>query len=187
MRSISQGPKQVRKCSCLPVQTSKWYFHSPSSSISPTPRKLCLYVKKFFIYFLIVVQWLMIPISAGLCIYTHASRNTNSVLWPLLWLGRFHSWANRETGMLCNYFHLSNCPLWAHHSQASQLCLQINIRKRQDIHSRSSIGILEAQPNLYSAIIGEKVCMKIGDGSWCPTGREWTLATCGHRYAVWQK
>uniref|UniRef100_A0A2N9FLH0 Alpha-amylase n=1 Tax=Fagus sylvatica TaxID=28930 RepID=A0A2N9FLH0_FAGSY len=63
----------------------------------------------------------------------------------------------------------------------------MDIRKRQDIHSRSSIRILEAKPNLYSAIIGENLCMKIGDGSWCPTGREWTLAACGHGYAVWQK
>ncbi|KAJ6953390.1 hypothetical protein NC652_005177 [Populus alba x Populus x berolinensis] len=68
-----------------------------------------------------------------------------------------------------------------------QIVKLIDIRKHQDIHSRSSIKIFEAQPNLYSAIIGEKVCMKIGDGSWCPAGREWTLATCGHRYAVWQK
>uniref|UniRef100_A0A803MX32 Alpha-amylase n=1 Tax=Chenopodium quinoa TaxID=63459 RepID=A0A803MX32_CHEQI len=63
----------------------------------------------------------------------------------------------------------------------------INIRKQNDIHSRSSIRILEAQPNLYSAIIGEKLSMKIGDGSWCPAGREWKLATCGHRFAVWHK
>ncbi|KAJ6938275.1 hypothetical protein NC651_004860 [Populus alba x Populus x berolinensis] len=61
----------------------------------------------------------------------------------------------------------------------------IDIRKHQDIHSRSSIKIFEAQPNLYSAIIGEKVCMKIGDGSWCPavrSGRSQPVATdtpCG--------
>ncbi|KAG6644687.1 hypothetical protein CIPAW_08G070100 [Carya illinoinensis] len=70
------------------------------------------------------------------------------------------------------------------HDQITKL---MDVRKHQDIHSRSSITILEAQPNLYSAIIGEKVSMKIGDGSWCPAGREWTLTTCGHRYAVWQK
>ncbi|KAI3875817.1 hypothetical protein MKX03_023740 [Papaver bracteatum] len=63
----------------------------------------------------------------------------------------------------------------------------MSIRKSKGIHSRSSIKIGEAQPNLYSAFIGEKVCMKIGDGTWCPAGKEWTLATCGHRYAVWQK
>ncbi|XP_077231517.1 putative alpha-amylase 2 isoform X1 [Tasmannia lanceolata] len=63
----------------------------------------------------------------------------------------------------------------------------MDIRKRQDIHSRSSIKILEARSNLYSAIIDEKLCMKIGDGSWSPSGTEWTLATSGDRYAVWQK
>lgn len=65
--------------------------------------------------------------------------------------------------------------------------LQMDVRRQQDIRSRSSIKILEAQSNLYSAIIGDKVCMKIGDGSWCPAGKEWTLATSGHKYAVWHK
>ncbi|KAK8580052.1 hypothetical protein V6N12_070340 [Hibiscus sabdariffa] len=66
-----------------------------------------------------------------------------------------------------------------------QIVKLMNIRRRQDIHSRSSVRILESQNNLYSAMIGDKLCMKIGDGSWCPSGREWTLATSGHRYAVW--
>lgn len=68
-----------------------------------------------------------------------------------------------------------------------QIMKLMEIRKQQDIHSRSSVRIIEAQPNLYSAIVGEKLCMKIGDGSWCPAGREWTVATSGHRYAVWVK
>ncbi|CAA7403540.1 unnamed protein product [Spirodela intermedia] len=68
-----------------------------------------------------------------------------------------------------------------------QLVKLVDIRRSQGIHSRSMIKILEAQPNLYSAIIDEKVCMKIGDGSWSPSGSEWTLATSGHRYAVWHK
>ncbi|CAH9087024.1 unnamed protein product [Cuscuta europaea] len=63
----------------------------------------------------------------------------------------------------------------------------IEIRRNQGINSRSSIRILEAQPNLYAAIIDEKICMKIGDGSWCPAGPEWTLATSGCRYAIWHK
>lgn len=67
------------------------------------------------------------------------------------------------------------------------LLFQIDLRKKHNIHSRSSIRIIEAQTNLYSAIIGDKVIMKIGDGSWCPAGQEWKLATCGHRYAVWIK
>uniref|UniRef100_A0A7N0U341 Alpha-amylase n=1 Tax=Kalanchoe fedtschenkoi TaxID=63787 RepID=A0A7N0U341_KALFE len=68
-----------------------------------------------------------------------------------------------------------------------QIVKLINVRKQQDIHSRSCIRIVEAQSNLYAAVIGEKICMKIGDGSWCPSGREWMLATSGHKYAVWQK
>jgi len=73
------------------------------------------------------------------------------------------------------------------YSKVVELLAQIDVRKQQDIHSRSSIKILEAQPNLYSAIIGEKLSMKIGDGSWSPAGKEWKLATSGHRYAVWHK
>lgn len=68
-----------------------------------------------------------------------------------------------------------------------QIMKLMDIRRSQELHSRSSIRILEAQPNLYAAVIGEKICMKIGEGSWCPSGNEWTLATSGLRYAVWQK
>jgi len=63
----------------------------------------------------------------------------------------------------------------------------MQIRKCQDIHSRSSVKILEAKSDLYSAIIDEKLCMKIGDGSWCPSEPEWRLAASGDRYAVWHK
>lgn len=65
--------------------------------------------------------------------------------------------------------------------------MQVEIRKRLGITSRSPIRIVEAQANLYAAYIGPNLCMKIGDGSWCPAGMEWALATSGHRYAVWQK
>lgn len=72
----------------------------------------------------------------------------------------------------------------AYHDQIVKL---IEIRKRLGINSRSPIRIVVAQANLYAAYIGDNLCMKIGDGSWCPAGREWTLATSGHQYAVWQK
>ncbi|EAY93980.1 hypothetical protein OsI_15756 [Oryza sativa Indica Group] len=51
----------------------------------------------------------------------------------------------------------------------------MEIRKCQDIHSRSAVKILEASSDLYSAIVDDKLCMKIGDGSWCPSGPEWKL------------
>lgn len=65
--------------------------------------------------------------------------------------------------------------------------MQMDVRRSQGITSRSPIRILEAQPNLYAAVIGDKISMKIGEGSWCPSEKEWSLATSGHRYAVWQK
>lgn len=68
-----------------------------------------------------------------------------------------------------------------------QIVKLMDVRRRNDIHSRSTVRILEAQPNVYAAEIGEKVCMKIGDGSWCPNDQGWALATCGDNYAVWQK
>ncbi|GAA0152790.1 hypothetical protein Leryth_010649 [Lithospermum erythrorhizon] len=85
---------------------------------------------------------------------------------PTVFYDHFYEWGN------------------AMHDQIVKL---IDIRKSQDIHSRSSIRILEAQPNLYAATIGDKIAMKVGDGSWCPAGKEWSLSTSGHRYAVWKK
>lgn len=69
----------------------------------------------------------------------------------------------------------------------NQIIKLMNIRRSQDLHSRSSIKILEASAHVYAAMIEEKVCMKVGEGSWCPSGKEWKLATSGHRYAVWHK
>ncbi|CAL9154333.1 unnamed protein product [Musa hybrid cultivar] len=72
-------------------------------------------------------------------------------------------------------------------SYHNQIVRLMNIRCCQDINSRSKIEILEARSDLYAARIDNKVCMKIGDGSWCPSGQEWTLAASGNRYAVWHK
>jgi len=69
----------------------------------------------------------------------------------------------------------------------NQIIKLMNIRRTQDLHSRCAIEILEANSSVYAAMIGNKVCMKIGYGSWCPYGKEWQLATCGHNYAVWHK
>ncbi|MCO5610370.1 hypothetical protein L7F22_064606 [Adiantum nelumboides] len=67
------------------------------------------------------------------------------------------------------------------------ICTLITLRKQQDLHSRSSIRILEASNGLYAAIIDEKVCMKLGPGDWHPRLGEWDLVTSGHEYAVWAK
>ncbi|XP_066349399.1 probable alpha-amylase 2 isoform X1 [Miscanthus floridulus] len=80
-----------------------------------------------------------------------------------------------------DHFYDQGVPL---HDEIAKL---MQIRKCQDIHSRSSIKILEVRSDLYSAIIDDKLCMKIGDGSWCPGDPEWRLAVSGDRYAVWHK
>ncbi|KAL6506648.1 putative alpha-amylase 2 [Orobanche hederae] len=72
-------------------------------------------------------------------------------------------------------------------SMHDQIVKLIDIRRVQGINSRSSIKIMEAQPNLYAANIGDRISMKIGNGSWCPNGKEWELASSGYRYAVWKK
>jgi alpha-amylase len=78
-------------------------------------------------------------------------------------------------------------PKYAASSKFQFFFIQMQIRKCQDIHSRSSVKILEARPDLYSAIIDERLCMKIGEGSWCPSDPEWRLAASGDKYAVWHK
>ncbi|KVI05159.1 Alpha amylase [Cynara cardunculus var. scolymus] len=93
-------------------------------------------------------------------------------------------WPSRAVTFLDNHDTGSTQRHWPF---PSDHVMEIYVRKQQDITSRSSIRILEAQANLYAAIIGEKLCMKIGSGSWCPKGPEWKLAVHGHQYAVWHK
>lgn len=73
---------------------------------------------------------------------------------------------------------------WGLHDDIEEL---IAIRKAQGIHSGSTLDIKTAQWNVYAAEIDGKVAMKIGSGSWSPSGSGWTLATSGQDYAVWTK
>jgi len=70
------------------------------------------------------------------------------------------------------------------YSWSSQIKTLISIRKAQGIGQTSSVAIQSATSSVYAAIIDGKVAMKIGSGSWSPTG-SWTLATSGTNYAVW--
>ncbi len=77
-----------------------------------------------------------------------------------------------------------------HENQIRQL---IEIRKQYRIHSESKLHIAAAQQGLvYAAYIqGDRgeVAMKIGPGSWQPSGSKWQpgmdLITSGQDYAVW--
>ena len=61
----------------------------------------------------------------------------------------------------------------------------LRVRIEAGLDCRSPVKILRAD-HLYAAEVGERVCMKIGPGSWSPCPQEdWTIATFGHNYAVW--
>ena len=62
----------------------------------------------------------------------------------------------------------------------------IAVRKSNGLTSTSSLQIVEARNDLYAAIIGNKVAMKLGPASWSP-GSGWTLKVSGTDYAVWEK
>ncbi|KAG0612666.1 hypothetical protein M758_6G044000 [Ceratodon purpureus] len=68
-----------------------------------------------------------------------------------------------------------------------EILRMIKIRKRNDLHSRSRVEILEANNSVYAAMIDQKVCMKLGDGDWSPRLGDWELAISGQAYAIWQK
>ncbi|MEL6843495.1 MAG: glucan 1,4-alpha-maltotetraohydrolase domain-containing protein, partial [Bacteroidota bacterium] len=73
---------------------------------------------------------------------------------------------------------------WGLHDDIRDL---IQIRKNNGLHSESVLDIKTAQWNVYAAEIDGKVAMKIGSGSWSPSGSGWTLAASGNDYAVWEK
>eukprot|EP00210_Caulerpa_lentillifera_P006145 g5872.t1 len=72
----------------------------------------------------------------------------------------------------------------------------LQIRIRNGLHCRSKIKIYLAQDNVYSAVMDDKVAMKIGPGDWSPNhdqtlkattpGKHWEISSSGHNYAVWE-
>lgn len=70
---------------------------------------------------------------------------------------------------------------WGHHDAIKAL---IQIRKNNGINATSAVSVKESTATVYAAVIGGKVAMKIGPGSWSP-GSGWTLSASGTNYAVW--
>lgn len=58
-------------------------------------------------------------------------------------------------------------------------------RKEAGIHSESEVEIWQADENVYAAICGERVVVKLGDGDWSPEEDKFELKTSGEGYAVW--
>ncbi|KAF5449701.1 hypothetical protein F2P56_030118 [Juglans regia] len=69
----------------------------------------------------------------------------------------------------------------------SEIAALISVRNRNEIHCRSTVKITKAERDVYAAIVGEKVAMKIGPGHYEPSGpQRWSLAAEGKDYKVWE-
>ena len=73
-----------------------------------------------------------------------------------------------------------------HNFLKNEITALIKIRKSFGINSGSSVRVVKASQDVYSAIIDDKVAMKIGGGHWEP-GSEWQLQADGREYKVWVK
>lgn len=81
------------------------------------------------------------------------------------------------------------CVYWSHffdYGVKDEITALIKIRKTYGINSGSSVRIIKASQDVYSAIIDGKVAMKIGPGYWQP-GADWQLQAQGYEYKVWVK
>lgn len=76
---------------------------------------------------------------------------------------------------------------WAHYFNwglGSSIQALMDIRKSAGLTSESTVSIQRAESGLYAAIVGGKVAVKLGSGSWSP-GTGWTQAASGTDYTVW--
>ncbi|XP_073393185.1 probable alpha-amylase 2 isoform X2 [Physcomitrium patens] len=64
----------------------------------------------------------------------------------------------------------------------------IDIRRKLEVHSRSHITILEADTNGYSAVVDNKLCVRLGNTEWTPPSDSlWELTLSGSGYMIWSK
>jgi len=81
------------------------------------------------------------------------------------------------------------CIYWPHFfdpGMKDPISALIKVRRTAGITSTSAVSILKAEQDLYAAIVGGKVAVKLGDRTWDP-GPGWTPAAQGPGYAVWTK
>jgi len=62
----------------------------------------------------------------------------------------------------------------------------LKVRDDAGIHSRSKLEIVEARDNLYAALVGDRLAVKLG-GDWSPSGGGWSAAVSGDGWCVWTK
>ncbi|CAM8912765.1 unnamed protein product [Rhodiola kirilowii] len=71
------------------------------------------------------------------------------------------------------------------HSEIGKL---ISLRKRKNIHCRSTVKITKTERDVYAAIIDKKVAVKLGPGHYEPPSgsQKWSLSIEGRDYKVWE-
>ena len=62
----------------------------------------------------------------------------------------------------------------------------LNLRNRFGITCRSTINILDASHDVYSAVIDDKLVIKLGPGDFAPDLARWKIADCGQGWAAWE-
>ena len=63
------------------------------------------------------------------------------------------------------------------------------LRARDDagIHSRSKLEIVAATDQVYAALVGDRLAVKLGHDGWSPSGEGWQQAVSGDAWCVWTK
>ncbi|KAL3150549.1 Alpha-amylase [Trebouxia sp. C0010 RCD-2024] len=119
------------------------------------------------------------------------NHDTGSTLnhWPFPWnhLGEAHAYQLTHCGTPCVFYdHFMNADLQKH------IKALLKIRKRHGISNRSKVLVHKATNDVYAASIDKKIAVKVGPGNWSPQDggvqigqKDWTLATSGPNFAVW--
>jgi alpha-amylase len=102
---------------------------------------------------------------------------------PCVWAAHYYGGTYSKDGKTRTYSNYS-----------APINLLMATRKANGIDAYSSITVASAGFGLYSAYIKKRstdaepsVAMKLGSGSWTPTGTGWALVASGTEYAVWSK
>ena len=96
----------------------------------------------------------------------------------MYWLGYPKSFENGIIAVQVFYDHL--------HEQGLSATLKtlIQLRKRQQIHCKSSIEVLKCENNMYAAKIDDRTVIKLGGGDFHP-GSGWNKACSGNSWVAW--
>ncbi len=102
---------------------------------------------------------------------------------PCVWASHYYGGTYSKDGKTRTYA-----------NNSAPINLLMAARKANGIDAYSSITVASATFGLYSAYIKKRssdaeptLAMKLGSGSWSPTGTGWTLVASGTEYAVWSK